>query len=157
MNKKLESKLFKKYPKIFRQKDLPMNQTCMCWGISTGDGWYNIINILCNLLQFDIDHNDYKQVEFTQVKEKFGTLRIHTSGADKTQQAYIRFTEHLSGLICESCGSMTDIIRTTGWISTICKKCLFKHEIKQYLNNIKFRILCKIGIYKGKLIKCLQK
>lgn len=33
MNIELQEKLFEKYPKIFRQKDLSMNETCMCWGI----------------------------------------------------------------------------------------------------------------------------
>ena len=77
MNLKLESKLFSKYPKIFRQKDLSMQQTCMCWGVSTGDGWYKIIDMLCSFLQFDIDNNNYPQIEATQVKEKFGTLRFY--------------------------------------------------------------------------------
>ena len=33
MKAELQNKLFEKYPKIFGQKDLPMTQTAMCWGI----------------------------------------------------------------------------------------------------------------------------
>jgi len=32
MKLELQNKLFEKYPNIFKNKDLPMNQTCMCWG-----------------------------------------------------------------------------------------------------------------------------
>lgn len=47
MSPHLDKKLCQKYPKIFAQRNLPMSQTAMCWGIDTGDGWYNIIDMLC--------------------------------------------------------------------------------------------------------------
>ena len=34
-----EQELIKKHPKIFRQKDLPMTHTAMCWGIECGPHW----------------------------------------------------------------------------------------------------------------------
>lgn len=55
MSPELEKKLFKKYPKIFAQRKLPMAQTAMCWGICTGDGWYNIIDQLCRKIQHHVD------------------------------------------------------------------------------------------------------
>jgi hypothetical protein len=60
MNQELQQKLFEKYPKIFRQKDLSMKETLMCWGISCGDGWYNIVDTLCGHLQGLVDrpHED---------------------------------------------------------------------------------------------------
>ena len=91
MNPELESKLFSKYPKIFRQKDLSMQETCMCWGIEHGDGWYKIIDILCYLLQGDINNNNYPQIEAVQVKEKFGTLRFYynTLGPKRKHKVFI--------------------------------------------------------------------
>lgn len=58
MRKELQDKLFNDYPKIFKQKDLSMQGTCMCWGIECGDGWYWLIDNLCSQLQWDIDHNN---------------------------------------------------------------------------------------------------
>ena len=58
MKAELQKQLYEKYPKIFRQKDLPMNQTCMCWGIEVGEGWYNIIDTLCGLIQWHIDQKN---------------------------------------------------------------------------------------------------
>src|SRR3990172_2708662 len=80
MNIKLEAALYKKYPKIFRQRKLPMTETCMCWGISCGDGWYKIIDDLCADIQVFCDQNKC-QIEATQVKEKFGTLRFYTGAS----------------------------------------------------------------------------
>lgn len=70
MRQELQDQLFEKYPKIFRQKDLDMTQTAMCWGISCGDGWYNIIDVLCLKIQQLID-NPHETIEYieTSVKE----------------------------------------------------------------------------------------
>jgi len=62
MNQELQEKLYKSFPKIFRQKDLSMKHTAMCWGISCGDGWYNIIHALCMHLQHLVD-NPNEQIE----------------------------------------------------------------------------------------------
>ena len=56
MNKNLQEKLYQKYPKIFRQKDLPMTQTAMCWGIACGDGWYDLIDELCSQIQNRVEN-----------------------------------------------------------------------------------------------------
>lgn len=124
MNSELETKLFEKYPKIFRQKDLDMKQTCMCWGIECGDGWYMLIDELCNSLQFHIDHNRHPQIEAVQVKEKWGSLRFYTNGEDDFQHGLISFAETMSNHICEKCGSTDDATATdTSWVQTLCKKC----------------------------------
>jgi len=137
MKSELQNKLYQKYPKIFKQKDLPMTQTCMTWGCECGDGWYLLIDKLCGQLQWDTDHNNYPQVEATQVKEKFGTLRFYytsipAEGKEHTERQYgsidgtISFAETLSQFVCEGCGSTTNVTQTKGWITTLCKKCLEK-------------------------------
>ncbi len=124
MNKKLQQKFYDKYPKIFVQRKLPMTETCMCWGIDCGDGWYWLIDNLCSSLQFDIDKNNEPQLEAVQVKEKFGTLRFYTNGSTDKQDGMISLAEFMSSSICENCG---EIGKTTtnkvGYIQTLCKKC----------------------------------
>lgn len=63
MKAELQNKLYEKYPKIFGQKDLPMTQTAMCFGIECGDGWYNIIDNLCAHIQHEVDrpHEDIER------------------------------------------------------------------------------------------------
>jgi hypothetical protein len=69
--------LYDKYPKLFRQKDLPASETCMCWGISCGEGWKDIIDNACQKLQKYADEKGII-IEFAQVKEKFAGLRLYT-------------------------------------------------------------------------------
>ena len=64
MRKELDELLCEKYPKIFRDRNAPMNQTCMCWGFDCGDGWFNIIDMLCANIQSHIE-NVEKQREHT--------------------------------------------------------------------------------------------
>lgn len=55
MREELDSKLVEKYPKIFRDRYADMRTTCMCWGFSCGDGWFNILDVLCGNIQHHID------------------------------------------------------------------------------------------------------
>lgn len=55
MRKELDEALCAKYPEIFKDRNAPMTQTAMCWGFDCGDGWYNIINYACALIQGHIN------------------------------------------------------------------------------------------------------
>jgi hypothetical protein len=129
MKAELQKKLFKKYPNLFKQKDLPMSETCMCWGIDTGDGWFKLIDWLCDYIQGMIDNNkednpkEYYQIEFVQVKEKFGTLRVYCNSSPEWVENVISFVTYLSSKICENCGSTENVTSTKGWISYLCQKC----------------------------------
>jgi hypothetical protein len=50
MRKELDEALCAKYPLIFKDRNADMRTTAMCWGLDCGDGWYNIIDVLCGLL-----------------------------------------------------------------------------------------------------------
>jgi hypothetical protein len=105
MKTELQEKIFNKYPKIFSDRTKPMTETCMCWGLEVGDGWYDIIDTLCEALTYtyrtsvQVDEEDgmrlgiepynfngkssyyftieAPQVKASQVKEKYGTLRFY--------------------------------------------------------------------------------
>src|SRR3972149_650796 len=135
MDKILQNKLFFQYPKIFKQKNLLMTETCMCWGIECGNGWYNLLDNLCSQLQFNTDRNGYPQVEAIQVKEKYGTLRFYYTILPKEDDKYIErhcgaidglvsFAEYISIEICENCGSNHNVSQTKRWIVTLCKQCM---------------------------------
>lgn len=128
MNAELQDKLYKEYPKLFRQKDLPMTQTSMCWGVCTGDGWYNILEVLCYQIQSHVDKKqkenpEFPQVEFVQVKEKFGGLRVYTNGADDVVYSLINYAAGMSGCTCEDCGSPGRNRSYRGWFITHCDSC----------------------------------
>ena len=124
MEQELQDKIFEKYPKIFRQKDLPMQQTCMCWGITCGDGWYNIIETACMVIQ---NHVNYKNAsseedmifEAAQIKEKFGGLRFYYDGGDDTVAGIIQMAEAMKHAVISG------------------RKASFMH-----FDHIRFAILC---------------
>ena len=128
MKQELQDKLFEKYPKIFIQKDWSMQQTCMCWGICTGDGWYHIIDTLCHEIQHRVDTiEELEQVEAVQVKEKWGGLRFYYEGGDDYIAGLVSYAESLSMIACIECGRPTeDTVRSWMKICPNCEKGLDK-------------------------------
>ena len=55
MKQELDELLCAKYPLIFKDRNAPMTQTAMCWGLDCGDGWFTIIDTLCGLLTSKYD------------------------------------------------------------------------------------------------------
>jgi len=76
MKEELELKLVQKYPILFQDYGGDMRQTCMHWGLACGDGWYNILETLCQKLDSITANKDVKVIA-DQVKEKFGGLRFY--------------------------------------------------------------------------------
>jgi len=116
-----------KYPNLFEKTT----------SISCGDGWYWLIDNLCEQISSHIEHLNYpmkrfgvveepenkKSVTITYIKEKFGVLDVFCNGADDTIWHYISFACHLSTKICEECGSTKYMGRTSGWIKHLCMDC----------------------------------
>jgi hypothetical protein len=124
MKQELDEYLCKVYPKIFAERNLPMIETCMCWGFDCGDGWFQIINQLCNNIQHRLDwvNRDsvvVAQVVVEQVKEKFGTLRFYYRGGDDYIRGLVDMAESMSGITCEECGRPGET-RHGGWIRVLC-------------------------------------
>jgi len=137
MRDELDEALCKKYPKIFKMRNATAQESCMCWGFSHGDGWYDILDAACANIQ---SHTDWKRKtepyagmsdeEFcdihqpvaAQVKEKFGGLRFYVDNCDDYVRGVIAMTESMSYRTCEYCGSQ-GVKRPGGWIKTLCDPC----------------------------------
>jgi len=81
-----QKEIFEKYPKMFGDKDKPMTETCMCWGLEVPSHWLPIIDELCDAMTsctYSMGIKDYKgTIEFPrvvaeQVKSKFNGLRFY--------------------------------------------------------------------------------
>lgn len=122
MKKELELKLVEKYPNLYKEYGGDPRETCMHWGFSHGDGWYDLIEELSEKLEpFG--------VVAAQVKEKFGGLRFyldypkHLSDEDMEKVREIKNeAEEKSYKTCENCGEPGEL-RRGGWIRTLCDKC----------------------------------
>ena len=125
MKQELDEYLCKVFPKIFAERNLPMQETAMCWGLECGDGWFNIINQLCQNIQHHIDWKNKEkevvaQVVVSQLKEKYGTLRFYYSGGDDTIDGMVSMAESMSGVTCEECGNIGES-NNGGWIKVLCE------------------------------------
>lgn len=128
-----------KYPKLFNRHTL---------GVNFGDGWYKLLDELCEAIQGQCEKHDiplkaYPFVE--QIKEKFGGLRFYMSSLahdgpgrlpkdllddiDEAIYNLIGEAESRSTSICENCGQPGKQRDTeAGWIKTWCEDC-YKRDI----------------------------
>ena len=131
MKKELDNYLVTKYPKIFVNRYGDMKETSMMFGFQNNDGWFWLIDQLCDSIQSYIDnHNSYckeenkiQQLVATSVKEKFGILSFNYYNGDNHIDGMVRIAENMSMNICEFCGSNHNVGRTNGWIYTVCYNC----------------------------------
>ena len=132
MKQEYDTYLCTTYPKMFVNRYKPMTETTMCWGFDCGNGWYNIIRVLCSNIQHHIDWRNRKnelnpnqpivpQVTVDQVKEKFGTLRFYYTGGDDYIDGLVSMAESMSGVTCEECGNPGSTLGR-GWLTTLCEK-----------------------------------
>ena len=133
MKQELDKLLCERYPKMMVNRNLPMQETCMCWGFECGDGWFNILDQLMGNIQHHIDWKNKKeevvaQVTLDQVKEKFGTLRFYYTGGDDVIDGMVRMAESMSGVTCEECSAPAKT-HGPGWIRTICEPCEEAREL----------------------------
>jgi hypothetical protein len=97
-----------------------MTETCMCWGCDCGDGWYDILEELCEKVK------DVPDLQFGQVKEKFGGLRVYPDVSDaemKEVYAAIGEATEKSYATCEYCGDPGELDKERAWIRTLCPTC----------------------------------
>lgn len=125
MHPELDKALCERYPLIFAQRHAPMTATAMCWGFACEDGWYSLVDALCEELQRATSNGDGSQVVAKQVKQKYGGLRFYVDGASEDQIALINFAEVLSLRMCEVCGALGTLDeRPNVWMTTRC----FEHR-----------------------------
>jgi hypothetical protein len=141
MKEELDKQLCEKYPKIFKMRYASMQETAMCWGFP-GDGWYNIIDSACKIIQHHVDwkrkvepfasmtdeeFDEIHQPVAAQVKEKFGGLRFYVDNCDDYVRGAVAVAESMSYRTCERCGDKAHR-RSGGWITTLCDKCYSARE-----------------------------
>lgn len=86
-------------------------------GVETSPGWDKIIESLCEKLATKPD------IRITQIKPKYGGLRVHATNCDEEAYEWLQEAENESYKTCELCGEPGKTKTITGWTMTICEKC----------------------------------
>lgn len=125
MKEELEKKLYEKYPQFFEDRTKPPTESLMCFGCDHGDGWFNIIESVCQLIDQHIKRGGWKHetpYKFSQIKEKFAGLRIYANMDDEYVRGVIDMSESMSFETCEICGEKGERYHSGMWVKTLCKK-----------------------------------
>lgn len=87
----------------------------MLW-LECGPGWCDLLDATLGWIAEAQPRAWWKA---SQIKEKFGTLRIYSNASSAWISSVIDAAEHLSGHVCDVCGA-PGRTRGRGWVSTRC-------------------------------------
>lgn len=103
--------------------DPTLQNNLMAFGFMCQEGWYPLIEETLDQIQ-DIVDRDGLDVQITEVKEKYGGLRIYVDGYTDEIGKIIEDAERKSVEICELCGKDGKQVKFHGWWMTRCQNCL---------------------------------
>ena len=154
MSPDLQATLMQRYPKFFRAPGLRLSEVETDnapddrlvsnegpfdqYGIECGDGWYAVVDRLCQACELEIEaliakgvaHESWPRV--AQIKEKVGTLRFYLAGqATEALQSQIQQAEIETRSTCEQCGK-PGLLRDGRWRKTQCDACYAKVVTKRH-------------------------
>ena len=131
MNNEYNKELLKKYPflvlknvwtgEVMDQSDKENFYIEFRYDIP--EGWWNCFGIpfLDDIKEIMDKYNmDYEKFMFTQVKEKFGGLRVYHNGMPEEWFSYEHAWEYISEHTCVKCGKFPVPMRYFAWISPYC-------------------------------------
>lgn len=123
MDQDLELSLVREFPEIFRDYGKGPMESCMAWGCEHSNGWHGIIRSMCSVISAHIKNSDTPiDFKFSQVKEKFGTLRVYTEGSDDFIAGVIDMAEQMSSVTCEVTGFPGQMCKKGGWYRTLSRE-----------------------------------
>ena len=126
MKPELEQRLRTKHPKIFAEWDESNTDAdadaTMSKGIECGDGWFELIDMLCLILQIMTNTEGAPQAVAVRVKEKSGRLQFCVRDElSEIQMRVVQGAVDMSAQQCEECGKPgTTLKLTPGDMVTRC-------------------------------------
>lgn len=92
--------------------------------IEVREGWYGLIWDMCEQLLTarkakGLPIDEENPLYFTQIKEKFGTLRAYAGWSTEEDEKIISMFEDMSQFVCDTCGGAGKL-RGQYWLYTAC-------------------------------------
>lgn len=129
MRGELEQRLLKEFPELFRGNDKPPTESLMCFGCECDDGWFDIIYEACRAIANHVKHRpECGPVEFSQIKEKFGGLRLYHYGGDEYVAGICHMAEAMSYHVCEISGERGELCKAGIWLRTLSPTLAAKYD-----------------------------
>jgi hypothetical protein len=121
MRAALQDMLYGKYPLIFGQRSRSPSESAMAMGIDCADGWYPLLDGLCEVLSNHARRGDHATIEAVQAKQKLGGLRFYFDGGCDRSKGAVRLASAMSYRICEESGCPGMLMARGGWIRTLAE------------------------------------
>ncbi len=83
-------------------------------------GWAALLREMCRRVDLALEPEDREHFKWSQIKEKFGTLRAYNNGPDVVEDV-IDWAEAASEKTCELCGRAGRLKRK-GWHAVRCEE-----------------------------------
>lgn len=87
-----------------------------------GKGWHQLICTVMTCIRFHVQRNKNLRPCVTELKEKFGLLRLQISLNDPYIRGLVAMAEAISEYTCEGCG-VPGKHRKNGYHRVLCDKC----------------------------------
>lgn len=115
---RLAAKLKDTYPLLMHQRS---TTSFTSYGIECGSGWYAIIHELLGLLD-DVQQRTGKAVWISQIKQKYGTLRLYFQApVESIEEDMLELVaEYFSSNVCDVCGEPGAINPADDWLAVRC-------------------------------------
>ena len=111
-----------KYPKIFGNRPFDPMKTLICFGFEVGKGWIPVLEDGFKKINDIVEKESIDDFRVTQVKEKFGTLRVYTNWSTDPIDKIVQEMEKTCETVCEECGEPGKFY-TDGWMRVRCETC----------------------------------
>lgn len=144
MKKELQQRLFSTYPELFYKALNPKSMDSIKYGIQTEDGWFEVIDKMCEDIFCYCKQNSIPFPMFTIIKEKYGNLCIQACNTNDCIEVIIAECICSAENICECCGGEHARLKTLNCsndvryfesiIKTLCDEC-FKTWYTKFANE----------------------
>lgn len=118
----MDKKEFEKYLRFKHQSLFGL-----CIGVSVDQGWQKIVKLLCENIQERMDDRNIA-VSISQIKEKFGKLRIYHISDDPYICGLVAMAQNMANSTCEVCGTDGELVLVGKEIRTLCPDHAAKFE-----------------------------
>ena len=100
-------------------------------------GWHKLFYLLAKELRSHLERSGVLYTwYFTEIKEKYGSMRVYISSIPTSAEHLIDLYEYFSEQICCACGKPSTR-ETAGWISYTCEQCLPEHSVSTEVKHKK--------------------
>lgn len=118
-------------------------------GTEIPDGWEKVFLQMCeDIRQPLIDANYLEKFRFSQIKEKYNTMRLYHCGAPETVNEILNKYEIMASYICTLCGKPA-AYESKGYIASFCENCWQKINEYECGEPIEFRTNYTITRFKN--------